>query len=63
VIEALRRAYKIAKPKIAAPDFVKLSEDGNARKGFFTAVEMETVLANLPDNGLRDFVRSDTSLA
>jgi integrase len=57
VLEALRRSYKIAKPKIAAPDFVKLSEDGNERKGFFTATEMELVLANLPDDGLRDFVR------
>lgn len=57
VIEILRRAYKIAKPKIAVPDMEKLSERGNERKGFFTAREMELVLANLPDDGLRDFVR------
>lgn len=47
----------IAQPKIAAaPDFVKLSEEGNERNGFVTAREMESVLANLPDDGLRDFV-------
>lgn len=53
--EVLRRAYKLA--KITSPDMPRLSEKGNERQGFFTATEMALVLANLPDDGLRDFVR------
>ena len=53
-IEILSRCYALA--EIPAPKMHALPEN-NARKGFFTAAEMEAVLANLPDDGLRDFVR------
>jgi integrase len=54
VIEILSRCYTLA--EIAAPKMHTLPEN-NTRKGFFTAAQMESVLANLPDDGLRDFVR------
>jgi integrase len=34
----------------------KLSEADNVRQGFFSEEEITSVLANLPDDGLRDFV-------
>jgi len=39
------------------PHIRRLDERENVRTGFFTAQEMERVLARLPDDGLRDFVR------
>ncbi|HKD64602.1 MAG TPA: site-specific integrase [Candidatus Acidoferrales bacterium] len=54
VTEILSRCYALA--ELPAPKMHALPEN-NARKGFFTATEMESVLANLPDDGLRDFVR------
>ena len=39
-----------------APYIRKLSEADNVRQGFFSEEEIKTVLANLPDDGLRDFV-------
>jgi hypothetical protein len=38
-----------------APKIRRLSED-NAREGFFDEAQARAVLANLPDDGLRDFV-------
>jgi integrase len=38
------------------PFIRKLSEAGNARQGFFSEAEIDAVLENLPDDGLRDFV-------
>jgi integrase len=39
-----------------APYIRKLSEADNVRQGFFSEAEIKIVLANLPDDGLRDFV-------
>jgi integrase len=39
-----------------APYIRKLSEADNVRKGFFSEEEIANVLANLPNDGLRDFV-------
>ncbi len=39
-----------------APYIRKLSEADNVRQGFFSDAEVKSVLANLPDDGLRDFV-------
>jgi integrase len=55
VLQCMRAAFKDA--KIEPPALPFRDEAGNKRKGFFTAAEMDQVLANLPDDGLRDFVR------
>jgi integrase len=39
-----------------APYIRKLSEADNVRQGFFSEAEIGDVLANLPNDGLRDFV-------
>jgi integrase len=39
-----------------APYIRKLSEVDNVRQGFFSEAQIREVLANLPDDGLRDFV-------
>jgi len=39
-----------------SPYIRKLSEADNVRQGFFSEAEIKVVLANLPDDGLRDFV-------
>jgi integrase len=39
-----------------APYIRKLSEADNVRQGFFSEAEIRDVLANLPNDGLRDFV-------
>lgn len=55
VIQCLRSAYKMADiswPKVKLP-----SEKNNKRTGFFIPEQMEKVLSNLPDDGLRDFIR------
>ena len=39
-----------------APYIRKLSEADNVRQGFLSEAEIRKVLANLPDDGLRDFV-------
>jgi integrase len=39
-----------------APYIRKLSEADNVRQGFFSEEEITNILANLPDDGLRDFV-------
>jgi integrase len=55
ILQCLRSAYKMANiswPRVKLP-----SEKGNKRTGFFTPEQMEKVLSNLPDDGLRDFIR------
>ena len=39
-----------------SPYIRKLSEADNVRKGFVSEAEIRAILANLPDDGLRDFV-------
>jgi integrase len=39
-----------------APYIRKLSEADNVRQGFFSETQIQEILANLPDDGLRDFV-------
>lgn len=53
VLQLLKQAYKFA--KLPAPEIRKLSEVGNARKGFFSESEIRGVIAHLPDY-LKDFV-------
>jgi integrase len=55
VLQCLRAAFKDA--KLEPPALLFRDETGNKRKGFFAAADMDRVLANLPDDGLRDFVR------
>lgn len=56
-LEVLSRCYKLAKLPVPFTAGDVMLPENNARKGFFTAAEMDAVLANLPDDGLRDFVR------
>ncbi|HEY1469446.1 MAG TPA: site-specific integrase [Candidatus Acidoferrum sp.] len=51
----LRCAFKLS--AVPFPQYKKLSEADNVREGFFTPSEMQLVLAKLPNDGLRDFVR------
>lgn len=56
--ETLRRAYRLAlrSDKVAqVPVFPRLDEH-NARQGFFERGEFLALLADLPDDGLREFV-------
>ena len=54
IFQCLRRAFTLA--GVPWPEFELLNEKDNVRQGFFKPEEMEKVLANLPDDGLRDFV-------
>jgi integrase len=51
--QALRSAYRLQ--KLPYPRF-SILEEKNARQGFFSPAEFQTVLNALPDDGLRDFV-------
>jgi integrase len=50
--ETLRQGYALA--KLPAPEFIKLDESDNVRRGFFSEQEVRRVLANLPAE-LADF--------
>jgi integrase len=54
IFQCLRRAHSLA--GVPWSKFELLPEH-NRRMGFFSAEQMEKVLGNLPDDGLRDFVR------
>jgi integrase len=54
IFQVLRRAFNLE--GLTPPKFELLPEH-NRRMGFFSAEQMEKVLGNLPDDGLRDFVR------
>jgi len=54
IFQVLRRAYHIS--DAPWPKFELLKEE-NRRTGFVEAAQMEKVLGNLSDDGLRDFVR------
>jgi integrase len=53
IFQCLRRAFNLA--KVRWPEYELLAED-NRRTGFFSSEQMQNVLANLPDDGLRDYV-------
>ncbi len=53
IFQCLRRAFNLA--KVPWPEYELLAED-NRRTGFFSSEQMRMVLANLPDDGLRDYV-------
>jgi integrase len=53
IFQALRRSFNLA--GIPWPEFELLTED-NRRTGFFSSEQMQKVLANLPDDGLVDYV-------
>jgi integrase len=57
-LQVLRRAYSLARKRgeIARMPFVEMFPEDNAREGFFEEQQIRNVLANLPDDGLRDFV-------
>jgi integrase len=60
-VATLRLSYShaskdVQSPKVVVvPSFPRLKE-ANVRQGFFTRAECEALLAQLPDDGLRDFV-------
>lgn len=54
IFQCLRRAYRFA--GLTPPKIEMLDED-NRRTGFANAEQMESLLAALPDDGLRDYVR------
>jgi integrase len=57
-LQLLKQAYRLAIKRghlARVPDIRKLVED-NVREGFFSAKQARAVIANLPDDGLRDFV-------
>jgi len=55
VTEVLRQAYKVGRVRI--PEMPPaLSEKDNVRKGFFSEVQLDSLLANLPED-LQDFTR------
>lgn len=54
ILEALRRSYRLA--DVSAPKFPHLSEQGNARAGFFTEAELALLVSHLPSD-LHDFTR------
>ena len=57
-LQCVRQAYKIAlraRALAQAPYIRKLSEEGNEREGFLPPAQFQTLLAALPDDGLRDF--------
>jgi integrase len=54
IFQILRRAYVLAG---LTPPALELLPEDNTRQGFFAPAQMEDVLTNLPDDGLRDFVR------
>jgi integrase len=61
-LQCLRRCFTLAvkKKKLnkgALPDFELLSEKDNVRTGYFEETDTRALLAELPDDGLRDFVR------
>ena len=60
IVQVLRRTFNLAKKLLKAdlqwPDFKMPSEKENARQGFAKPEQMTKVLAELPDDGLRDFV-------
>jgi integrase len=55
VFQLLRSAFRLG--KVPWPDAALLDESTNAREGFFTPEETQNLLAELPDDGLRDYVR------
>lgn len=52
VFQVLRRCYHLAG---LTPPKIELLPEENRRMGFFTAEKMKKMLANLPDDGTRDF--------
>lgn len=60
IAQVLRRTFSLAKKLLKAdlkwPDFKMPSEKENARQGFVKPGQMTKVLAELPDDGLREFV-------
>jgi integrase len=54
IIQCVRRAYNLARTPF--PEFELLDEKDNVRQGTFSPKEMRTLLSNLPDDGLRDYV-------
>jgi integrase len=52
ILQCVRRAYNLA--GLTPPKFELLPEE-NRRMGFFAAEQMRAVLANLPNDGTRDF--------
>ena len=60
IVQVLRRTFNLAKKLLKAnlewPDFEMPSEKENARQGFVKPGQMTRLLAELPDDGLRDFV-------
>jgi integrase len=58
-LQLLGQCYKLAIRRGTlnkSPYIRKLSEADNVRQGFFSEKEIDAVLANLPNDGLRDFV-------
>jgi integrase len=58
-LQLLGQAFNLAVKRgtlARAPYIRKLSEADNVRQGFFSEAQIKSVLANLPDDGLRDFV-------
>ena len=56
-LEVVSRCYKLANLSVPFTAGDVMLTENNTRKGFFEAAEMDAVLAKLPDDGLRDFVR------
>jgi integrase len=54
IFQCIRRAFNLA--GVTWPDFDLLDEKDNVREGVFKREEMQKVLNNLADDGLRDFV-------
>jgi integrase len=54
VFQCLRRAYRFAG---LTPPKIELLDEDNRRTGFAAAEQMEKLLAALPNDGLRDYVR------
>jgi integrase len=58
-LQLLGQAFNLANKRgtlSRAPYIRKLTEADNVRQGFFTEAQIREILANLPDDGLRDFV-------
>ena len=54
VAQCLRRAFSLS--GVRFPEFELLDEKDNVRQGTFSPEDMQKLLSNLPDDGLRDFV-------